>query len=93
MTSKISFWLAAVSFVYPLILLARLALYFPPPWWFAEYSIFMGFVLPIFIGVALLIAQAQGAKMAWVTVSAFPIWIGVVNWLYIWILLEVAAGC
>jgi len=90
MTSVISFWLVVIGFVYPLILLACPVLLSSPPWWFAEYAIFTGIVLPLFMGVALLIAKLNGAKMGWVTVAAFPLWIGVVNWMYIWFLIDVA---
>ncbi|HQR05873.1 MAG TPA: hypothetical protein PLN21_03570 [Gemmatales bacterium] len=88
-----SFWLYLAAITYPFVLFGHMILVFPPPWWPAEVWVFTIFVLPSLLGTGLLILRLNGAKISWMSVFGLPVWMGLVNWLYVIALEAAAAAC
>jgi hypothetical protein len=87
-------WLVVLGVVYPVLLLARLILYFPPPWWMLanEATVFFVLVLPALSLITLVVMKLRGFQIAWVSIPAFSLWLGLVAWFYLNLLAEAAAS-
>jgi hypothetical protein len=87
-------WLVVLGVAYPVILFARLILCFPPPWWMLanEAAVFFVLVLPALSLIALVVMKLRGFQIAWASIPAFSIWLGLVAWFYLILLAEAAAS-
>jgi hypothetical protein len=92
--SNPNLWLLGIGIAYPVLLFSCLVGGSDPPWWLLDRGPALVFVLfPPTVSAATLVSmRLRGARISWLAVLLFALWLGLVAWGSLYLLGEAAAS-